>query len=166
MLNLFIKDISDMSFIESLPFITDVNKEFDKLGLSGSTDEELFLNRLEHGKSIPGDSYAYIDRFGFKLSASDMSTGCKAAICVLRSTSKIIDLTECGLNAVGMILSWCREGNIYIPGYAVTFPDYSESLVSIRLNNYIFSTLSRLNDYLDNEWPYEPDMKKEGIRHV
>lgn len=160
MLNLYIGGITEQPLI---PVVRNVHKEFDMLGLSGSSDEELFLNRLEKGKSIPGDSYAFIDRFGFKLAASNMSAGCKAAVCVLRNPDKLIDLTECGFNAVGMILAWCKKGNIYLPKYMITFPDYSHEEVKICLGDYVFSTISRLNHYLDSEWPFEPDMSRGGI---
>ena len=46
------------------------------------------------------------DRFGVRLYLSELSTGCKAAICVALMPDQMIDLQECGLNtrdAISMI---------------------------------------------------------------
>ena len=91
MLNVFIGSKP----VNGLMYVDNINAEFDTLGLSGSFDENLFLANLEQGHFIKGEPFAYIDRYGFKLRTNDMSTGCKAAICVLRSTDKLINLSEC-----------------------------------------------------------------------
>ena len=149
-------------FIVSLPvdkqFIDDVDKEFETFGLTGSEEENLFLRKLEVASPNIGDPYSFIDRFGFKLPTSAMSTGCKAAICVLHSPEKIINLTECGRNARGMILAWCKHGFVYLPKCEIDFMDYSNSEVSIQVDGYRFSTISRLNHYLCCERPFAADL--------
>lgn len=160
MLNVFIGNKPDNNII----YVEDINAEFDRLGLTGSAVENSFLYNLERGSFIDGEPFAYIDRFGFKLRTDEMSTGCKAAICVLRRSDKLINLSECGFNAVGMILSWCKTGNIYIPEFNIPFPDYTgNEAVEIQFNNYLFSSLSRFNHYLDSEYPFNPNMLMEGI---
>lgn len=160
MLNVFIENKPDRNIM----YVEDINAEFDRLGLTGSDIENSFLFNLEKGRFIEGESFAYIDRFGFKLRTDEMSTGCKAAICVLRSGDKLINLSECGFNAVGMILSWCKNGNIYIPEFNIPFPDYTRGeAVEIQFNHYLFSSLSRFNHYLSSEYPFTPDMLMEGI---
>ena len=45
------------------------------------------------------DESTFEDRFGVRLYLSELSTGCKAAICVALMPDQMIDLQECGLNA-------------------------------------------------------------------
>lgn len=143
--------------------VCDVEKEFETFELCGSEDERLFINKIEKGQYNSEDNLSFIDRFGFKLHKNQMSTGCKAALCVLRNPDKIIDLSECGLNARDIILSFCKNGAVFIKDYGITFVDYTNSSVSIKLDNYAFTSISRLNYYVFNERPFHPDLDREGI---
>jgi len=163
MLNVYIGNITGKP--SGIPYVQNVDAEFSKLSLSSDKDEYFFLKEIDKIQRVV-DSVSFIDRFGFKLPSSELSTGCKAAICVLRCTNKVIDLCECGFCATGMILSRCTDGNVYIPEYNLSYPDYGNDVVSIKFGSYVFTSFSRFFEYLDNEWPYNPDMSKEGIRSV
>lgn len=160
MLTLYL-DYLDKSLKEDV--IYDVEREFETFALCGSVEEGIFISKIEKGKYNPEDNLSFIDRFGFKLHKKQMSTGCKAALCVLRNPNKIVDLSECGLNARDMILSFCRDGAVFIKNYGITFVDYANSSVNIKLDNYIFTSISRLNYYVFNERPFYPDFSREGI---
>ena len=57
-----------------------------------------------------------------------------------------------------MILAWCKHGFVYLPKCEIDFMDYSNSEVSIQVDGYRFSTISRLNHYLCCERPFAADL--------
>lgn len=142
-----------------LEIVNDVEKEFDTLKLKGTATEKRLIEKIEKGKW--NDSDSYIDRFGFKLRISDMSTGCKAALCVANLPEKVINLRECGLNARDIIISLCENGKVLLPEPEVTIVDYSDGNVHVQLDGYIFLTIKRLNRYLFEERPFQPNPDAE-----
>lgn len=160
MLNLYIKP--DNRVISSKKeVVTDVEKEFKQLKLQGTEIEKKLIKMIEKGTYL--DSISFIDRFGYKLYLEHLSTGCKAALCVVNRPDKIIDLVECGNNARDIIISLLREGNILMEDNSVTFSSIYGQGVDVRVDNYRFSNIDRLNKYVFDERPYGADLNTEGI---
>lgn len=66
-----------------------------------------------------------------------------------------------------MIVSLCKEGNVFIDYNNVTFVKYGEDEeIEVQLDKYIFTDMDRLNVYIEDERPFEPDMSKGGIKGV
>ena len=142
--------------------LTDIEKEFKMIRLSGKDIEKALIKQIEDGTW--NDSKSFIDRFGFKLHNSELSTGCKAAL-VVANTDKLVNLRECGLNALDHIISLCKSGNIEVVDTGVTFRtiDINKD-IDVELDGYRFSNTDRLNHYIQSERPFKPDMTKEGIK--
>lgn len=164
MLRLYVDEIPDE--LEG-NLVHDVEEHFDKLELKCSPEEKKMISLIEKGKLL--DEIAFEDRFGYKLYTTELSTGCKAALCVLNSPDRVIDLIECGLNARDAIITLCENGSVIMDSNTITISNQflkdSDSL-EVRVDNYVFTSLDRLNHYLFNERPFKPDMLMEGIEEV
>lgn len=158
MLSVFIKDSNEKLNGE---VVTDVEKEFSKIRLTGKRIEKILIEKIEKGKY--NDANSYIDRFGYKLYYSDMSNGCKAALCVVNLPDKIIDLAECGNNARDIIISFCKTGNILIEDNGLTISAQYNNDIDVKIDKYRFSDIDRLNKYISDERLYGPDMSIGGI---
>lgn len=155
-------DICDVP--KDVSIINDVEKEFAKTKIKGYDIERNLIKYIEKGTFL--DEYSFIDRFGYKLRITELSTGCKAALCVQHCPDSVVDLIECGLNARDVIVSICKNGSVLLHGIDVTIADYVTSNIDVQCNGYIFNTIDRLNYYIKNEYPYKPDMSKEGVNYV
>lgn len=144
--------------------VMDVEEEFKKIKLAGTDLEMKLIEEIDNAKW--NDSHSFIDRFGFKLYMSELSTGCKAALLVVNMPEAIINIRECGLNARDAIISLCPNGNVLVMDNGITFIDLSENDIQVKVDQYKFSTIDRLNDYIQNERPFEPDFRKRGIELV
>lgn len=145
--------------------ITDVEALFKKIRIKGTPEEMEVISKIEHGKY--NDDSSFIDRFGYKLYLSELSTGCKAALCVLNKSDLQINLIECGINALDVILTTCKNGSVIMRERGITIKDYSENgKIEVELDGYLFTTVERLNYYLFNERPFEPDFSIGGIQYV
>lgn len=127
----------------------DVEELFWRTHITKSKDVEKALNIIEGGQWVNDDFF--IDRFGYKVALEDLSTGCKAALCVLSYPDKIIDTKECGVNAIDFIISVCREGCIIISDPEITFVDYSDGKIDVQIDNYEIFDVDRLNQYFQDE---------------
>lgn len=145
--------------------ITDIEALFKQIRIKGTEEEKAVIAKIEQGKY--NDDNSFIDRFGYKLYLSELSTGCKAALCVINKPNMQINLIECGTNALDVILSTCKNGSIIMRERGVTIKDYSEDgRIEVELDGYLFTTVERLNYYLFNERPFKPDFSIGGIQHV
>lgn len=145
--------------------VNDVEKQFAELNLKCTEKEIELVKRIEQGKLL--DSTSFIDRFGYKLYLSELSTGCKAALCVLNFKDRIINLAECGLNARDVIISLCDSGSILIDSNSATISTlYNANPVNVCVGNYLFTSVERLNEYIFNEFPFEPDLSIDGIKQI
>lgn len=160
MLNLYIKPDNRVISSEK-EVVADVEKEFKQLKLQGTDVEKMLIEKIEKGTYL--DSISFIDRFGYKLYLDNLSTGCKAALCVVNRLDKIIDLAECGHNARDIIISLLMEGNVLMEDSSVTFSSIYGQNVDVRVDNYRFSNIDRLNKYVFDERPYGADLNTEGI---
>ncbi len=161
MLRLYLDDIPS-----NIKFIDDVEKKFASLFLKCTDKEKEIVSKIEQGELI--DSISFIDRFGYKLYTSELSTGCKAALCVLNCPDCVINLVECGLNARDAIISLCDEGAVLFETNSATISNkYVEEVsICVQVNEYVFNSIDRLNCYIFNEYPFEPDLNVLGIKFV
>ena len=144
---------------------TDIEALFKQIRIKGTDEEKAVISKIEQGKY--NDESSFIDRFGYKLYLSELSTGCKAALCVINKPDMQINLIECGINAIDVILSICKKGSVIMRERGVTIKDYSEDgQIEVELDGYLFTTVERLNYYLFDERPFEPDLSIGGIQHV
>lgn len=151
---------------ENEKVIEDVEMAFLEIKLKGTELEKKVIESIENGKW--NDDKSYIDRFGFKLYNSEMSTGCKAALVVINNPNEIISLNECGFNARDIIVSNCNNGKVYVENAEyVTFDDISYSgQIDVKIDGYAINSISRLNYYINNERPYKPNLRIGGISNV
>lgn len=159
MLKIFIDDSTDNMCN------TDIELLFKTITITGTDEERGIISKIEQGEY--NDSVSFIDRFGFKLYLTELSTGCKAALCVLNKPDILINLRECGINALDVIITTCKTGNVIIRDRGITINDYSDDgNIEVELDDYVFTTVDRLNHYIFNERPFEPDLSIGGVKHV
>lgn len=156
--------LSIMESNENAP-LTDIEALFKQIIVKGTAEEKAVISKIENGKY--NDESSFIDRFGYKLYLSELSTGCKAALCVLNKPDVQINLIECGRNALDVILSVCKNGSVIMRDRDATICDYSENgSIEVELDVYVFTTVKRLNYYLFDERPFKPDFSIEGVQYV
>lgn len=146
MLNIILEDYIDTKQVQ---IIVDVEKEFAKLRLKGTDTDKILIKVIENGRYI--DDISYIDRFGFKLHIDDLSTGCKAALCVANLPNKVINLLECGNNARDAIIRYCKQGTIVIRDNGATISTINGKETNTMINGKEFNDIDRLNKYINNE---------------
>lgn len=157
MLNIYVDGIPETEMI------MDVEAEFLKVRLSGTREERELISVIEKGEY--NDDKSFIDRFGYKLYLSELSTGCKAALCVISFPDKVINLHECGFNARDTIINYCSRGNIFINENGVYIREIKKE-IDVKVDSFQFTTIDRLNKYIFSERPFEPDMHENGIKQL
>lgn len=135
--------------LRGFKIIEDVEANFSKVRLGEWKEDERILLQIEKASIL--DRNAFLDRFGFKLDSSCLSTGCKAALEVVRCGEKeIIDLIECGMNARDCIISNCKNGSILISRPQCRISDYSEEdVVDVIVYGKHFGSMRALSQYLE-----------------
>ena len=98
--------------------IVDIDAEFSKILITVDDNMRRIVKAIDQGELI--DSNKFMDRFGVVLYLSELSTGCKAAICVYKNAELIVDTQECGLNARDAIFNYCENGKILLHDFSVT----------------------------------------------
>ena len=164
MLNIYIykKDIP-----EDYRVIVNVENRAFGMKFTGEAVEKKLVAVIEEGEII--DAFTFRDRHGNYLKNDYLSTGTKAGLCVLNSTEKeVIDLIECGCNAIGAIVSCITEGNILLRHYSLGIPDYtSDGKIDVCLGKYRFTELERLNYYFRYEHGItDIDLENGGVELV
>lgn len=149
MLTIIFKDKD--AIIDNNKLIKDVERAFESIKLTGSEEERVILKNIEQAEFI--DELSFRDRFGFKLYTSELSTGCKAALCVLHYPNKIIDTLECRLNARDAIVSFCKTGSILMRNNGVTIQKISDT-IEVSLDGYNFTDIDKLNEYINDVRPF------------
>lgn len=142
--------------------IEDTEKQFRTCVLQISQEEQKLVEFIDGGYF---DSRAtYVDRFGTRLPISELSTGCKTALCVLHYKVHIVNLRECGSNAVEGILRFCRTGSVLIPFDPTGFLVSDDNApVEIICNGYRFTNYSSFNFYVRDWYPHSPGITMEGV---
>lgn len=153
MLRIFIDEVPEDVKLE---IVNNVEEQFAKITLHGTDLDRKLIEEIEQGKY--SNTERFIDRFGVALYYSEMSTGCKAALCVVNSPDKIIDLVECGTNARDEIIRYCKEGNILLHDMEITINNYNKpDDIDVCIDNYNITSIDRLNQYIFSESPFEED---------
>lgn len=161
MLKIFIDEISNEA--RNLELINDVEKLFAQLRIEKTNLNMQIISLIEKGKY--NDENSFIDRFGYKLYISELSTGCKAALCVVNCPEKLINLVECGNNARDIIISLCKQGNILLKDNGIFFKSYA-STIEAEVDGYKFENIDNLNKYVFAERPFPPSHIIGGTNHV
>ena len=155
MLTIFVDTVDGNNIVRN------VEEQFAKIKLTGSEIEKALISKIEQGTY--NDEYSFIDRFGYKLYNTELSTGCKAALCVVNCPDMIIDLIECGLNARDIIIGLCKEGNVLIQENGVSIVDYFEKPIDVKVDRFRITSVDRLNKYLFSERPFVPIINSGDI---
>lgn len=142
----------------------DIDELFDELDLQVTNLNKQIVKNIEQGELI--SNQAFIDRFGYKLYISDLSTGCKAALILANIHDIVLDTIECGENAVDAMISFINKGTIIIQDRDITFVDYNNNKCDIELDGYKFTSIDRLNYYYFDERPFEPDFGRKGVERA
>lgn len=141
-LTIYVRGENDSNI--QLPIARDVEMQFLKTRLYKNDYNVKALKEIE--KATYNDEFSFIDRFGFKLYTKNMSTGCKAAICVHDFPGIVIDTVECGLNALKFIIANCVNGVILISSESMLF--YVDTPIDVIIDSKRFTDCDSLNEYL------------------
>lgn len=126
----------------------DVETLFTRIAINGSSVERDLIASIDKGKYNSPTSF--IDRFGYKLPIEFLSTGCKAALCVVNNPDKPISLKECGHNAIDCILEKCTEGIVVdSPHYSAVYR--GDKQIHVEMDNKEFNSIEALNNYIEDE---------------
>ena len=123
--------------------IIDIDAAFSQLIVNVDENIKRMVKAIDQGELI--DSSRFIDRFGVNLYLSELSTGCKAAICTYFHPEAIVDLQECGLNARDAIFNYCENGKILLHDFGVTVNSNNSRKTPILYAGKQF-TLEEFND--------------------
>lgn len=140
-----LKIIRRQELSPDLKVIEDVELGFLKFRLLDSELNRRAIATIEDGSYL--DEESFVDRFGYKLYKRFLSTGCKAALCVINLSEYVINTIECGVNALSFIIDNCTEGTIIISDESVSLPD-NGSTINVEFGNRKFTTVRELNEYL------------------
>lgn len=132
-----------------VPVVRDVQLEFLKIKLRNTPTTVALLHDIEQGEFL--DSVSFKDRFGFKLSTSDMSLGCKAALCAAYCPDTVIDTNECGTNAIDAIIKWLKSGKILL---RLPVCLGVSDKIDVMCNGYHFKDGYELCRYIEDDYPY------------
>ena len=163
-----ITDTIGIDEIKSKEFILDVESEFNKTRIPYNGIIKRIVKDIDCGEVINDDGiiYDYIDRFGYKLPISDISTGAKALITTVINKDKVINFKEAGLNCRDWAILNLKEGYIYIRYPKVTVCSIEDREIDLTIDDtrYHFRSTERLNTYLRNKIQFK--LKEEEILGV
>jgi hypothetical protein len=123
--------------------IVDIEAEFSKILITVDDNIRKIIKAVDKGELL--DTNKFKDRFGVVLYVSELSTGCKAAICTYFNPNSIVDTQECGLNARDAIFNYCEDGKILLHDFSVTVNDNNTRKSPIMYAGRKF-TLDEFND--------------------
>lgn len=152
----------DEDKIDCNKLIRDVDTDLGMTEFDYRDDLSSVVKDIDGGELINGKYF--IDRFGYKMSISELSTGCKGIMLSILKPDKIINLKEAGLNARDYAINNLSKGSILI-----YFPDttivMSREVVDCGLPElgYRLNSIDRLNKYFQDEIYYTPDLSIDGI---
>lgn len=169
MLNIYIIDedeiIEDLQL--PLPIEHDVETLFTQTKFKNIEISNKILSFFEGEGSRVNDEFSWIDVDGFKRRPDNLSTSCKAALCVANNPDKLVDLIEVNWDGRDAIINFCTSGNILYYENGITIQHLNPiDKIDVKLDNYRFTTVTRLNTYIQDEVPFEPDMEDTGIEKL
>lgn len=153
MLRIYIRNESDdLSDIDNLVY--DVERAFGELEIPTNDLIKQAIADIDHGKMI--DSYSILDRFGYKLRISEISTGAKAAILTILQPDKVINLWGVGLNCRDWIVLNVPNGQVMMryPNISIAYPDSAlGKKIDVEIDGYNkrFTGIEELVRYIRNE---------------
>lgn len=159
MLHIYFKNVQDIRkiaeshklLVDGLELIWNVEEAFSNVKLTGSDVERQIIADIEEGEYINNSSFK--NRHGITLSRLYLSTGCKAVLVAIHNPNKIISTLECGKNALGAIITYCKEGHIimYNDSFRIPYPNakFIEE-IDVECEGHRFTKFTDFNDYIDN----------------
>lgn len=90
--------------------IEDNDAQFAFTGVKVNDTTKALVKEIDEGDLVSASRF--VDRFGVSLYTSELSTGSKTAINVDTNPDKVVNVVECGLNAITSIVENCRTGMI------------------------------------------------------
>lgn len=122
---------------KGLELIRDPDAVFMETKLAADSTDAKLVEVIDGGKLVDGQTF--VDRFGVTLYTSNLSTGCKAALLV-NNTDNVVDLRECGINAISAIFSFCHKGHVTLSLPGLDLTDFSEGAeVAINIEGHVFT---------------------------
>lgn len=128
--------------------IFDIETDFCTCKVIDNDVNRAIISEVEQGAYL--DSTSFIDRFGYKLYNSELSTGCKAALLVANNPDKRVWLVETGLNAQDVVVKHCKDGLVVIPERIATFGIPDDADIDVEINGRRFKKALDLNRYIRN----------------
>lgn len=79
-----------------------------------------------------------------------------------------IDFTSSGQNAIEATIRNVKHGKMVIPtpGSDMEYDIDNPEQIDVEIDGYRFGTIPRLNDYIQEEWPDEPDLTTGFVEKV
>lgn len=130
-----------------------VEAAFRLIEVRGSDLDRKLIEEIEGGQYL--DSASFIDKFGLRVSISELSTGCKCALYVANRPAEFVDTVECGNNARDAIIRNIKDGHILLEwnDLSIFYPGYEDFAVDVCVEGkYRFTSLDRFNYYLEHEF--------------
>ena len=127
--------------------VSNVEAEFTINEFKMSQAAKDIVAYVDEGELI--DTERFIDRFGGGLYNDCLSTGSKAGLLV-SSSDKVIDLRECGLNAVGAIIMYCKSGYAVLRNPQCYFEEEWDTPVDVMIDGRHLNTLGEVSDFLNS----------------
>lgn len=129
----------DSSVPEGSNWVRDPEAYFVKTEICCDDTDKQLVSIIDEGTLI--DSSRFLDRFGATLYTTQLSTGCKAGLLV-NNSDDVIDLRECGMNALSAILSLCKDGRVAMPTPCGDLTDYTDGHeISVKIGSRLFHTM-------------------------
>lgn len=138
-------DISEDSIINN------VEAQFYATPFENTDKIKRIVSDIEQGDLI--SNTAFIDRFGYKLSIGELSTGCKALILLEVIRDKFINFAEVGLNARSYAIRHFSSGCIILPNFLYEIEGDASSDIEVGIHGtpYLFRNLGELSYYINND---------------
>lgn len=131
--------IFDTTPLDDTSVIRDVEEAFSSFELKGDTCTRNLMKYIDKADYV--DSIRFSDRFGDLLYLDNLSSGCKAALCVHYLQDSIVDLAEGGLNVRDAVIAYCTEGNVLIHDWDVSLAEIPDlgTAASIQYNSVTYT---------------------------
>lgn len=152
MLKIYLDELSDMDLIK------DVELAFGQCIVPNNSITRQIVKEVEHGELI--DSNGFKDRYGYKLSISELSTGAKAAMLVALNPDKVVCFCEVGDNCRDYVIKNFTSGAILInyPTITMKYNKDEDGAIDVKLIDagLRFNSIERLVQYFRNEFSFVP----------
>lgn len=131
----------------NMEIVTDVEAEFGAMGFEMTDTAKKIVKDVDEGELLSTEIFN--DRLGRGLFTDCLSTGSKAGLLV-SSCDKVIDLIECGINAISSIFIHCQSGNVALRNPMQDLIGDSDTPVDIIIaddKEVHLTTIKEVNEY-------------------